>query len=288
MKANFRLMAVTLTLLSASLAGCIGGDDEGEGEYSGPINLVVFYDSTSGMVETSENNGQAGPTTGVELSFDFADTTSDDGAITKIILDPDDGSTPIEADPSDNAVISYTWLTHGVFETTLTAEDEEGNSHSMEVVVRIDMQITWSDSQTSSATMTFDATPDCEDGEPLADRITISSTVENPGTFFGGTNSDVTWSLTNPDEEEISSNSGTIPDGGEETWDYTTRDVAVGDWTLSVEVAENGDDVNVNNVVTIVYPEGSEDPVNPRTEWKWKTNQTAFLQFYEKNSEFFE
>ena len=34
-------------------------------------------------VETSENNGQAGPTTGVELSFDFADTTSDDGAITK-------------------------------------------------------------------------------------------------------------------------------------------------------------------------------------------------------------
>ena len=40
---------------------------------------------------------------------------------------------PIEADPSDNAVISYTWLTHGVFETTLTAEDEEGNSHSIEV-----------------------------------------------------------------------------------------------------------------------------------------------------------
>ena len=128
METNFRLMAVILTLISASLAGCIGGDDEGDGEYSGPINLVVFYDSTSGMVEASENNGQAGPTTGVELSFDFADTTSDDGSITKIILDPDDGSTPIEADPSDNAVISYTWLTHGVFETTLTAEDEEGNS----------------------------------------------------------------------------------------------------------------------------------------------------------------
>mgnify|MGYP006255839671 FL=1 len=129
------------------------------------------------------------------------------------------------------------------------------------------MQITWSDSQTSSAIMTFDATPDCEDGEPLADRITVSSTVSNPGQgFFGGGNSDVTWSLTNPDQEEISSDSGTIPDGGEETWDYTTRDITVGFWTLSVEVAENGDDVNVNNVVSIVYPEGSEDPVNPRTE----------------------
>ncbi|MGB1828085.1 MAG: hypothetical protein ACPHN0_07745, partial [Candidatus Poseidoniaceae archaeon] len=97
MKANFRLMAVTLTLLSASLAGCIGGDDDTGGEYSGPIDLIVFYDSTSGMVETSIANGQQGPTTGVELSFDFADTTSDDGTITKIILDPDDGSSPVES-----------------------------------------------------------------------------------------------------------------------------------------------------------------------------------------------
>ena len=78
MKTNFRLFAVTLTLLSASLAGCLGGDDEDEG-YSGPIDLVVYYESTSGMIETSMNNGQAGPTTGVELSFDFADTTSKDG-----------------------------------------------------------------------------------------------------------------------------------------------------------------------------------------------------------------
>ena len=45
MKTNFRLFAVTLTLLSASLAGCLGGDDENEG-YSGPIDLIVFYDST--------------------------------------------------------------------------------------------------------------------------------------------------------------------------------------------------------------------------------------------------
>jgi hypothetical protein len=268
MKANFRLMAVTLTLLSASLAGCLGGDDTDSDEYSGPINLVVFYDSTSGMIETSMNNGQAGPTTGVELSFDFADTTSDDGAITKIMLDPDDGSDPVEGDPSDNAIISYTWLTHGVFEVTLSAEDEDGNSHSIEVKVRIDMHAVWSETNTASATMTFDATPDCEDGEPLADRITISSTVENPGSgpFFGGANSDVTWSLANPDGEEISSSSGTIPDNAEETWDYTTRDVAEGFWTLSVEVAENGDEVNVSNDVTIAYPEGSEDPVNPRTE----------------------
>ena len=264
MKTNLRLLAVTLTLLCASLAGCFGDDDSDTGDYSGPIDLIVYYESTSGMVETSENNGQAGPTTGVELSFDFADTTSDDGSITKVIIEPDDGSDPVEGDPSDDAVISYTWLTHGVFEVTLTAEDSEGNSHSIMVKVKIDMHIVWTDSNTASASMTFDATSDCSDGVPLPDRITISSTVENPGQFLGG-NSDVAWSLKDALGDEISSNTGTIANGGEETWDYTSRDIMEGFWALDVEVT-NGDNVNVNNDVTIAYAEGAEDAINPRPE----------------------
>jgi hypothetical protein len=269
MKTNIRLLAVTLTLLCASLAGCIGDDDSDSEEYSGPIDLIVYYESTSGMVETSEQDGQSGQTTGVELSFDFADTTSGGGSIAKIMLDPDDGSDPVEGDPADNAVISYTWLTHGVFTVTLTAEDEEGNSHSIMVKVKIDMRIVWADTQTMSAAMTFDATPDCEDGDPLPDRITISSTVSNPPDGFpfgGGANSDVTWSLKNPSEEEIATNSGTIADGGDETWDYTTRDIVEGFWMLDVDVAENGDSINVSNDVTIAYAEGSEDAINPRPE----------------------
>lgn len=264
MKTNFRLLAVTLTLLSASLAGCLGGDDEDSGEYSGPIDLIVYYDSTSGMIETSMNNGQQGPTTGVELSFDFADTTSDDGSISKISIHPDDGSDPVEADPADGAVISYTWMTHGVFSVTLAAEDSEGNSHSIVVKVKVDMHIVWTESSTTSSTMSFDATPDCEDGDPLPDRITISSTVENPNQFLGG-NSDVTWSLKNPSEEEIASNSGTLGNGASETWDYTTRDVIEGFWKIDVEVT-NGDNVNVTNDVTIAYAEGAEDSTNPRPE----------------------
>ena len=265
MKTNPRLLAVTFTLLCASLAGCFGDDEVDSGEYDGPIDLIVYYDTTAGIIETSENNGQTGPTTGVELSFDFADTTSDDGSITKIMIEPDDGSDPVEGDPADNAVISYTWMTHGVFTVTLTAEDDEGNSHSMMVKVKIDMHIVWTDTNTASASMQFDATPDCEDGDPLPDRITISSTVENPGQIFGGGNSDVTWSLNNPTDEEISSSSGTLGNGASETWDYTTRDIVEGFWTLNVEVT-NGDDVNVNNDVTIAYAEGAEDPTNSRPE----------------------
>ena len=268
MKTNLRLMAVTLTLLCASLAGCFGGDDSDTGEYSGPIDLIVYYESTSGMVETSENNGQAGPTTGVELSFDFADTTSDGGSITKIIIEPDDGSDPVEGDPSDDAVISYTWMTHGLFEVTLTAEDSEGDSHSIMVKVKIDMHIVWSEGSGPDASMSFDVTSDSSDGLPLPDRITLSSTATNQGgnIVFGGGNSDVTWSLNNPSDEETGSNSGTIADGGDETWDYTSRDIVEGFWTLNVDVAENGDDVSVDNVVHIAYAEGAEDPINPRPE----------------------
>jgi hypothetical protein len=89
--------------------------------------------------------------------------------------------------------------------------------------------------------------------------------VENPGQLFGGGNSDVEWSLNNPNEEEIASSSGTLGNGASETWDYTTRDIMEGFWTLNVEVT-NGDNVNVNNDVTIAYAEGAEDPTNPRQE----------------------
>ena len=264
MKKNIHLFVVLFSLLSASLSGCLGGEDSGSSGYSGPIDLIVYYDTTSGMIETTVNNGQQGPTTGVEISFDYADTTSDDGNIVKITLNPDDGSTPIEADPSDNAVITYTWLTHGIFDVEMTAEDEAGNTRSTTVDIRVDMNIVWTDTNTNSASMTIDAEPDCEDGLPLPDRITITSKVENPGGLFGtGANSEVSWTLQNPEGTEIASSAGTIPGGGEETWDYTTRDIVSGNWGLNVEVTE-GDPVNVENDVTIAYKEGLEGPVNPR------------------------
>ena len=52
----------------------------------------------------------------------------------------------------------------------LGAEDIEGNTHEIEISVRIDMHAVWSETNTNSATMNFDATPDCEDGEPLLKR----------------------------------------------------------------------------------------------------------------------
>ena len=36
--------------------------------------------------------------------------------------------------------------------------------------------------------------------------------------------------------------------------------------TMNVDVADNGDNVNVDNLVTIAYAEGAEDPTNSRQE----------------------
>ena len=44
------------------------------------------------------------------------------------------------------------------------------------VKVKIDMHIIWTDQNSASSSMSIDATPDCEDGDPLPDRITVSST----------------------------------------------------------------------------------------------------------------
>ncbi|MDP6864653.1 MAG: hypothetical protein QGG96_04485, partial [Candidatus Poseidoniaceae archaeon] len=129
------------------------------------------------------------------------------------------------------------------------------------------MHIVWSDSNTASSSMTFDATPDCADGNPVPDRITLESSAENTGgsIIFGGGSSEVTWSLNDPEGNETASNSGQMGDGQTETWSYTTRAVVAGVWSLDVEVTQ-GDNVNVSNDIIIGYVEGSESPTNPRPE----------------------
>ena len=69
--------------------------------------------------------------------------------------------------------------------------------------------------------------------------------------------------LTNGEDTEVDSHQGNIADGGDETWYTTTMDVVVGDWTLNVDVTQ-GDQVSLNNEVTITYVEGSESGINPR------------------------
>ena len=264
MKSIFSVSSMVFVMLSASLAGCFGDDDSSMEEYTGPIDLVVYYDATSGQIEQSWNGNTPTQNDGVTLTFDFASTTSSKGDITTLFVDPDDGSDRVEQAASDSGDVSYTWMTHGLFEVDLGAIDSEGNEHSIMIKVRIDMHIVRADSPSGSHTMTFDATSDCSDGDPQPNRLTVSSEATNSGGgIFSSSNSDVTWTLTDGEGNEVDSGQGNLGNQQSQTWDSTTMNVVPGDWTLSVEVTQ-GDDVSVNNEVTITYVEGSESGINPR------------------------
>ncbi len=244
-----------------SLAGCT--DDENMStEYEGPISLIVYYDSTSGQIEESWNQGNQGPTTGVSISFDISGTSSTAGAIVTVTLDPGDGTVPIEQNVGeDGAEISYEWQTHGLFMVAAGAIDSEGNAHNTTIKIRVDKHITYGITNVGEGgnTMTFSMSPDNEG--PLPNRVAIISTAENNGAaIFGGT-ADVTWELKDAEETMVSSGDKTIADGSSEEWLTTSQSTSAGDWTLLV--SSDGDPVDVNHDVSILYTEGSESPANP-------------------------
>jgi len=255
---------LSMVFLIQSLSGCFGDDQESI-DYDGPIDLIVYYAVTNGTIQKSVNNGNNGPTTGVEINFDLATTTSSAGAIVTIFLDPDDGTSTIEQNVGESgAEITYEYMTHGMFEATIGAIDDENNAHEIMVKIRIDERIEYAANNVNSENvMNFNATNDCSDGLPQLDRISITSEVENPGAVFGlGGTSDVSWSLVNPDEVVVSSNTASIGDGQTESWETTSKDAVPGDWSLIVDV--EGDSVTINQVVEMRYLEGSESPPLPR------------------------
>ncbi|MEC7178411.1 MAG: hypothetical protein VXW28_03865, partial [Candidatus Thermoplasmatota archaeon] len=60
---------LALLLCSAMLAGCTADDESSD---DSAIDLVIYYDSTSGMIQENIQNGAQVSFSGVELSFDYA------------------------------------------------------------------------------------------------------------------------------------------------------------------------------------------------------------------------
>jgi len=259
-------LLLVFILCAMSLTGCTEDSAMGD-EYTGPISLIVYYDTTSGQIEQTWSQGTQGQTTGVSLSFDLAGTTSSAGAIVSVTLDPGDGTTPIEQNVGeDGAEISYEWQTHGLFMVAAGAIDSEGNAHNTTIKIRVDKHITYGINNVNEDghTMTFSMSPD-NDG-PLANRLSITSTADNSGggglPLTGGGTAEVTWELKNAEDTMISSEDKTIADGSSEEWSTTSQSTSEGDWTLFV--SSEGDSVTVNHDVSILYTEGSESPANPR------------------------
>tara|TARA_Y100000768_G_C23893289_1_gene641261 strand:- start:212 stop:1003 length:792 start_codon:yes stop_codon:yes gene_type:complete len=251
-------------LFSASFAGCLSGDEENE--KSSAIDLIVYYETTSGTIEEVVEKNQQVSETGVDISFDFSYTKSSEGQIETYYFIPGDGSSAIE-NTADSGEITYTYLTHGLFDAAIGAIDDQGNENYENITIRIDKQITWTDTNTANPNMmNIETTPDCECDTP--NQIRIDSTVtNNPNTFgIGGQSITITWRLLNStDIIAAESPPEQVGDGQDANWLHNQNFIEAGTWKLEVEISADGDgneQVNVDHLVSIVYTPDESEP-NP-------------------------
>lgn len=255
--------AVVLLLLVSSLSGCTS-DEDAEG-YDGPINLVVYYDSTSGLITENTQGGTQISSEDYSIEFDFSNSSSDKSSISSFFANAGDGSSDIVVDAADSAQISITWATHGLFNVTLGAIDENDNTHSIEIKVRIEKRSWHNQTNTNNPLDNqINAAPDNDGPNPKS--IIIKSTVENPnGPFNTGSSVMVSWSVSDGSGEEIASGNAQIGNGQSETWEYVVLDVMPETYTLSISRDQGNDSLDIQNDIHITY-DAAESPSNPFDE----------------------
>ena len=255
-----RAVLLSLLIASACLAGCTGDDDSSDNDSA--INLVIYYDATSGMIQENIQNGQQVSFNGVELTFDYAYTKSADGNIESYYFEAGDGSSRISAQANDTGEITYNYATHGLFTGVLGAIDEAGNEANVSITIRIDKRTLWGQSNTDNPdVMTIDTMPDCECDAPS--KIAIDSTIENiqnAGGIFGGPVT-VSWLLSGEGVERDSGQEQ-IADGQNAQWIHDEFNPGKQSWSLEVTLSENEERVNIDHDVTITYNDEESKP-NP-------------------------
>ena len=255
---------LVLLLLSASLAGCTGASDEGT-EAEG-VDLRVYYDDTSGVVEQTWRNGQQIGSQTVTLTFDFARVTSSEDPLVAFFVLPGDGREEIVTDANQTASIDVEYATHGLYELTYGARTEGGGEASKAIVVRIDLRLNWQDTGTTD--------PDdasirvMTDGTQGAERVSVSSTVANIGNVGGvfGRAVSTTWELLDGSDGLRATGTAQIADGQEETWEGTSgpAEADEGDWVLRITLDTDDENVDVTSVIDVLHEE-AESPAQPFT-----------------------
>ena len=251
-------------LISCAVSGCLGG---GEGNKSeNPIDMEVYYESTSGTIEEVVQNGATLSQSGVELSFDFARVTSKSGNMKTFSYDPGDdadGANIEEVNANEQAEITYTYQTHGMFSAILTAIDESDNVDTITLQIRIDKEFQWTQTNTNNpAQMLIPTTPDCDC--PVPEKIDIDSTITNRNSI-PPTQNTYTWHLSNPDGEEEAFHTEQIGDGDDGSWAHSQYNLVGGDWALEVTIdTTDGNDerIDIAHTVSVLYEPLESEP-NP-------------------------
>ena len=235
-------------LLSFSLVGCVSDTQPTEG-----FELIVDFENTSGTIVHSYVDGDLVSTSNVLLDFDFSNTVSSNQLIEFGIQLVHNGDTN-SVNPDLTSQISIEFTHHGIYEIIAYAIGENGHEESKSIIVRIENEINWLESNTyNPKPITINPIPNPLGIFPAS--IIIDSTIENPvliENIGGGREVEVTWSLFDQQEDACQTKNDIIYEGEEVNWNtihFNTYEVH--DLTISYD--DGQDYINIDHSIFIQY-----------------------------------
>jgi hypothetical protein len=235
-------------LLSFSLVGCVSDTQPTEG-----FELIVDFENTSGTIIHSYVDGDLVSTSNVLLDFDFSNTVSSNQLIEFGIRLVHNGDTTF-VNPDLTSQISIEFTHHGIYEIIAYAIGENGHEESKSIIVRIENEINWLESNTyNPKPITINPIPNPLGIFPAS--IIIDSTIENPvliENIGGGREVEVTWSLFDQQEDACQTKNDIIYEGEEVNWNtihFNTYELH--DLTISYD--EGQDYINIDHTILIQY-----------------------------------
>ena len=241
-------IALVCILLSFSLVGCVSDTQPTEG-----FELIVDFENTSGTIVHSYVDGDLVSTSNVLLDFDFSNTVSSNQLIEFGIRLVHNGDTT-SVNPDLTSQISIEFTHHGIYEIMAYAIGENGHEESKSIIVRIENEINWLESNTyNPKPITINPIPNPLGIFPAS--IIIDSTIENPvliENIGGGREVEVTWSLFDQQEDACQTKNDIIYEGEEVNWNtihFNTYEVH--DLTISYD--EGQDYINIDHTILIQY-----------------------------------
>ena len=235
-------------LLSFSLVGCVSDTQPTEG-----FELIVDFENTSGTIVHSYVDGDLVSTSNVLLDFDFSNTVSSNQLIEFGIQLVHNGDTT-SVNPDLSSQISIEFTHHGIYEIIAYAIGENGHEESKSIIVRIENEINWLESNTyNPKPITINPIPNPLGIFPAS--IIIDSTIENPvliENIGGGREVEVTWSLFDQQEDACQTKNDIVYEGEEVNWNtihFNTYELH--DLTISYD--EGQDYINIDHTILIQY-----------------------------------
>ena len=255
---RIQTMLFCLLFISSTSAGCLSNTQDGQN-----ISLNVHYEQANGTIIESYLDGDLISTSSVTIRFDFSNTVSDLSLI-KFGIDWLSEEIEISVNTDDDSVIDVVFLEHGIHDLVAYAVDENGNRAYVPIVIRMDLQMEWTETETyEPSPLTIDPFP--VNGGTSASSILIESIVENPElieNIGGGRDVEITWKLVDEQEDACQNRNQIVGEGETVRWQtihFNTFEIH----ELQVNYNEGQDLIDVYQTVIIQYPQLESVP-NPK------------------------